>query len=210
MGDHKCSSKSQSRCPAVPRGRADNDPVTADIAGVSGAPGAGSVQPTRRRLVLLAAGSVFLIDAGTKALAVGTLQPGRTVPLLGNWLVCELTRNAGAALSMAADRTVMLTLVVLAVAAAIAWIGALVRSPWWALGLGTILGGAAGNLVDRLFRAPGPLRGHVVDFLAVGPMPVFNLADLAVLAGVVWLIALSLSGFPFNGAARNAESHARS
>ncbi|MGW4101021.1 MULTISPECIES: signal peptidase II [unclassified Mycobacterium] len=184
--------------------------MTADIAGFSGAPGAGSVQPTRRRLLLLAAGSVFLIDVGTKTLAVGMLQPGRTVPLLGNWLVCELTRNSGAALSMAADRTVMLTLVVLSVAGAIAWIGAHVRSPWWALGLGTILGGATGNLVDRLFRAPGPLRGHVVDFLAVGPMPVFNVADIAVLAGVVWLIALSLSGFPFNGAARTSGPHAGS
>ncbi|MFN6542833.1 signal peptidase II [Mycolicibacterium nivoides] len=184
--------------------------MTADIAGISGAPGAGSVRPTRRRLLLLAAGAVFLLDVATKALAVGMLEPGRAVPLLGNWLACELTRNSGAALSMAADRTVMLTVVVLSVAAAIAWIGTHVRSPWWALGLGTILGGAAGNLVDRFFRAPGPLRGHVVDFLAIGPMPVFNIADLAVLAGVVWLIALSLSGFPFNGAARDPGPHAGS
>lgn len=181
--------------------------MTADVAGISGTR---SAKPTRRRLLLLAAGSIFVVDVGTKMLAVGLLRPGHAVPLLGNWLVCELTRNSGAALSMAADRTVMLTLVVFSVAAGIAWIGAHVRSPWWALGLGTILGGAAGNLVDRLFRAPGPLRGHVVDFLAVGPMPVFNVADLAVLAGVVWLIALSLSGFPFNGAARNSEPHAGS
>ena len=143
-------------------------------------------------------------------LAEGLLRPGHAVPLLGDGLACELTRNSGAALSMGADRTVMLTLVVLSVAAAVTWIGVQVRSPWWALGLGTILGGAVGNLVDRIFRAPGPLRGQVVDFLAVGPMPVFNVADLAVLAGVVWLIALSLSGFPFDGAARSPGSHAGS
>ncbi|MUL83467.1 MULTISPECIES: signal peptidase II [unclassified Mycolicibacterium] len=181
--------------------------MTADIAGISGA---NMAQPTRRRLLLVAAGSIFLLDVGTKTLAVGMLEPGRTVPLAGDWLACVLTRNSGAALSMAADRTVMLSVVVLSVAAAVAWIGAYVRSPWWALGLGTILGGATGNLVDRFFRAPGPLRGEVVDFLAIGPTPVFNVADLAVLAGVVWLIALSLSGFPFNGAARNSGPHAGS
>ncbi|MBP3085505.1 signal peptidase II [Mycolicibacterium fortuitum] len=183
--------------------------MTADVAGISGAPGAGSVQRTRRRLLLSAAAMILLTDLGTKSLAVGMLEPGHPVPLLGGWLTCELTRNSGAALSMGADRTVLLTIVVLLVGAAIAWIGVHARSPWWALGLGTILGGAAGNLVDRFFRAPGPLRGHVIDFLAVGPMPVFNVADLAVLAGVVWLIALSLSGFPFDSA-ENPEPHAES
>jgi signal peptidase II len=55
-----------------------------------------------------------------------------------------------------------------------------------------LLGGAAGNLVDRFFRAPGPLRGHVVDFLSVGWLPVFNLADAAVLGGAGCLIVLAL------------------
>ncbi|WP_441957029.1 signal peptidase II [Mycolicibacterium houstonense] len=95
----------------------------------------------------------------------------------------------------------------LSLVAAVAWFGAFVRSPWWALGLGTIVVGATGNLVDRFFRAPGPLRGHVIDHLAIGPMPVFN---VAVLAGVLWLMVLSLSGFPFNAAARNSEPHAGS
>ena len=179
--------------------------MTADFAGISGAQ---SAKPTRRRFLFMAAGAIFLLDLGTKALAVGTLEPGHPVPVLGSWLSCELTRNSGAAMSMAANRTVLLTIVVLSVAAAIAWIGVNVRSRWWALGLGIILGGAAGNLVDRFFRAPGPMRGHVVDFLAIGPMPVFNVADLAVLAGVVWLIALSLSGFPFDGTARSSGWHA--
>lgn len=188
----------------------DNDPVTADIAGISGAESAGTAQPTRRRLLLVAAGSIVVVDVGTKIAAVGMLEPGRTVPLAGDWLAFVLTRNSGAALSMAADRTALLTIVVLSVAAAVASFGAFVRSPWWALGLGTILGGATGNLIDRFFRAPGPLRGHVIDYLAIGPMPVFNVADIAVLAGVLWLMVLSLSGYPFNGAARNSEPHAGS
>ncbi|MGB8391068.1 signal peptidase II, partial [Mycobacterium sp.] len=71
-------------------------------------------------------------------------------------------------------------------------------SPWWALGLGMILGGATGNLVDRFFRAPGPLRGHVVDFLSVGWWPVFNVADPAVVGGAVMLVALSIFGYDFD------------
>ncbi len=51
------------------------------------------------------------------------------------------------------------------------------RNPWWALALGLLLGGALGNLVDRLFRAPAPLRGHVVDWIHLHHWPVFNLAD---------------------------------
>ncbi|MDH6194611.1 signal peptidase II [Mycobacterium frederiksbergense] len=184
--------------------------MTADIAGFSGGKGTGPVLPTRRRLLSMAAGVVLLVDVGTKTLAVGLLAPDRAFPLLGDSVVCVLTRNSGAALSMAANRTVVLTGVVLFVAITVAWIGAYVRSPWWALGLGMVLGGATGNLVDRFFRAPGPLRGHVIDFLAIGPTPVFNVADLGVLAGVALLITLSLLGFPFNGVARTSGPHAGS
>ena len=61
-----------------------------------------------------------------------------------------------------------------------------------------ILGGALGNLVDRFFRSPGPLRGHVVDFLSIGWWPVFNVADPAVVGGAILLVALSLFGFDFD------------
>ncbi len=75
-------------------------------------------------------------------------------------------------------------------------------SPWWALGLGMILGGALGNLVDRFFRSPGPLRGHVVDFLSIGWWPVFNVADPAVVGGAILLVALSLFGYDFDTSGR--------
>ena len=61
-----------------------------------------------------------------------------------------------------------------------------------------ILGGALGNLVDRFFRSPGPLRGHVVDFLSIGWWPVFNVADPAVVGGAILLVGLSLFGFDFD------------
>ena len=75
-------------------------------------------------------------------------------------------------------------------------------SPWWAVGLGMILGGAMGNLVDRFFRSPGPLRGHVVDFLSIGWWPVFNVADPSVVGGAILLVTLSALGFDFDTVGR--------
>ena len=68
--------------------------------------------------------------------------------------------------------------------------------------LGMILGGAMGNLVDRFFRSPGPLRGHVVDFLSIGWWPVFNVADPSVVGGAILLVVLSLFGFDFDTVGR--------
>lgn len=86
--------------------------------------------------------------------------------------------------------------------AGIFWMGRRLVSPWWAVGLGMILGGAMGNLVDRFFRAPGPLRGHVVDFLSIGWWPVFNVADPAVVGGAILLVVLSIFGFDFDTVGR--------
>ena len=55
-----------------------------------------------------------------------------------------------------------------------------------------VLGGALGNLMDRIFRSPGFMRGHVVDFVAVGWWPVFNLADSCVTIGAILLVVRSL------------------
>ncbi len=68
-----------------------------------------------------------------------------------------------------------------------------------ALGLGLVLGGALGNLIDRFFRAPGPLQGHVVDFVSVGWWPVFNVADSSIVCGAIMLVVLTLFGFEPNG-----------
>jgi signal peptidase II len=67
-----------------------------------------------------------------------------------------------------------------------------------------ILGGAMGNLVDRFFRSPGPLRGHVVDFLSVGWWPVFNVADPSVVGGAILLVTLSVFGFDFDSVGRRS------
>ena len=111
-------------------------------------------------------------------------------------------RNSGAAFSMATGYTWVLTLIATGVVVGIFWMGRRLVSPWWAVGLGMILGGAMGNLVDRFFRAPGPLRGHVVDFLSVGWWPVFNVADPSVVGGAILLVVLSMFGFDFDTVGR--------
>lgn len=160
-------------------------------------------QPRKRlRLLLSIAGVVLALDIVTKVLAVRLLVPGQPVSIIGDTVTWTLVRNSGAAFSMATGYTWVLTLVATGVVIGIIWMGRRLVSPWWALGLGMILGGALGNLIDRFFRSPGPLRGHVVDFLSVGWWPVFNVADPAVVGGAILLVVLSLFGFDFDTAGR--------
>lgn len=158
--------------------------------------------PRRVRLLLSVATVVLVADIVTKVLAVKLLTPGQPVPIIGDTVTWTLVRNSGAAFSMATGYTWVLTLVALGVVAGIVWMGRRLVSPWWALGLGMILGGALGNLVDRFFRSPGPLRGHVVDFLSIGWWPVFNVADPAVVGGAILLVGLSLFGYDFDSPGR--------
>ncbi len=156
--------------------------------------------PTARRLrlLLVVAALVLGLDVVTKVLAVKLLVPGQPVEIIGDTITWTLVRNSGAAFSMATGYTWVLTLIATGVVLGIIWMGRRLVSFWWALGLGMILGGAVGNLMDRFFRSPGPLRGHVVDFLSVGWWPVFNVADSAVVCGAVLLVGLSMFGFDFD------------
>ena len=142
---------------------------------------------------------VIVADLITKSLAVAYLDPYRPTRIIGDVVTLHLVRNSGAAFSMASGYTWVLTIVALAVVAVIVRYSSKLRSVWWMVGLGLVLGGALGNLIDRLFRAPGPLRGHVVDFVSVGWWPVFNVADSAVVCGAVLLVGLSLLGFEYDG-----------
>ncbi|MEZ0382044.1 signal peptidase II [Mycobacterium sp. pW045] len=158
----------------------------------------------RRRLGLLlsVAAVVLLVDVITKVLAVRLLTPGQPVSIIGDTVTWTLVRNSGAAFSMATSYTWVLTLIASSVVLGIIWMSRRLVSPWWAVGLGMILGGALGNLVDRFFRAPGHLQGHVVDFLSIGWWPVFNVADPAVVGGAILLVTLSVFGFDFDAVGR--------
>ena len=128
--------------------------------------------------------------------------PSCSGSIVGDAITWTLVRNSGAAFSMATGYTWVLTLIATGVVIGIIWMGRRLVSPWWAIGLGMLLGGAMGNLVDRFFRSPGPLRGHVVDFLSIGWWPVFNVADPSVVGGAILLVALSLFGFDFDTVGR--------
>jgi signal peptidase II len=172
------------------------EPETTDDA--ESAPPRTETTARRLRLLLIVAAVVLGLDVLTKVLAVKLLVPGQPVEIIGDTITWTLVRNSGAAFSMATGYTWVLTLIATGVVLGIIWMGRRLVSLWWALGLGMILGGAVGNLMDRFFRSPGPLRGHVVDFLSVGWWPVFNVADSAVVCGAVLLVALSMFGIDFD------------
>jgi signal peptidase II len=147
------------------------------------------VQHTRPRLRLVFATAVaaLVVDVVTKAIAVGVLVPGQRVPLIGDHVSYTLTRNAGAAFSLGVGYTAELAVLVGGIIAVLAWRSRHVVSTAAAIAVGLVLGGAAGNLGDRMFRSPGPLRGAVVDFVAIGWGPIFNAADICVVVGVAIL-----------------------
>ena len=129
---------------------------------------------------------VVVLDQLSKAWAVQALADG-PITVVGDDIGFRLARNTGSAFSLFRGFTPLLALLAVAVA------GFLVRAVRRAddgllvVSLSLILGGALGNLVDRLFRAPGFLRGGVVDFVGVGSFPTFNVADSAVTIGAVLL-----------------------
>ncbi|NKY36603.1 signal peptidase II [Nocardia speluncae] len=165
----------------------------------------GDEQQPRQRLALLLtiAVSLFTLDLITKVVVVQQIQPGERISLIGDFVQLVLVRNPGAAFSMATGMTWLLTLIAAAVVIGVLRIGRTLRSPLWAIGLGGVLGGAFGNLMDRLFRAPGPMQGHVVDFFSVGSFPVFNVADSSIVCGAILLVVLTVFGFEPDGTRYN-------
>jgi signal peptidase II len=140
------------------------------------------------------ASGVVLVDQVTKILAVAMLEGEPSVPVLGEWLQLTFVRNPGAAFSLAGNYTVVISAIALVVSFFIVRTARTLTSTWWAVVLGGILGGAVGNLLDRIFRDPGAFRGYVVDFLELPNWPVFNVADMALVGSAVLAVILSLRG----------------
>ena len=168
---------------------------------------AGSSPSRPRSRVLLLGGIAALVLVGdvlTKVAAVARLEGHPPVELLGGAVYLVLVRNPGAAFSLATGYTWVLSLVAVAVVVVIARIARRLRSTGWAVALGLVLGGALGNLGDRICRAPGPLQGHVVDVVSLfapdgSVWPVFNLADSCIVSGGVLLVLLALTGRELDG-----------
>jgi signal peptidase II len=151
------------------------------------------------RALLLVAGIVLGLDLTSKIVAVRTLSNRTSVDLLDGFLTLRLTRNAGAAFSIGVGMTVLFTTVAVIVIFAILRTARRLYSLPWAIALGGLLGGALGNLTDRIFRSPGVFRGHVVDFIELPNWPVFNLADSAIVGAGILMFILAARGIPIEG-----------
>jgi signal peptidase II len=138
---------------------------------------------------------VLLFDQLSKWWAVGQL-PNDPVRLIGDDIGFVLVRNTGSAFSLFQAFTPFLAVVAIAVAVILVRAVRRTRDVLMVVGLSLVLGGALGNLMDRLFRAPGFLKGAVVDFVHVGDFPTFNVADSAITIGaiiiVIWAIRADL------------------
>jgi signal peptidase II len=155
---------------------------------------------TRRVGILVAvAVAVLAADAITKSVVVATLADRAPVRLLGGFLTLTLSRNPGAAFSIGPSLTIVFTTIAVSVIVFILRTSRLIRSLPWAISLGLLLGGATGNLVDRLLRYPGPFRGYVVDWIMLPHWPVFNLADSSIVCGSVLAVLLATLGLRIDG-----------
>ncbi|MFP5220141.1 MAG: signal peptidase II [Actinomycetes bacterium] len=157
-------------------------------------------------MLLVVAVTALVLDVVTKVLAVAHLEGERPVELLDGQLLLRVSRNPGAAFSFAEGATVLFTAVAIVVIVVILRVSSRLRSRGWAVSLGLILGGAAGNLVDRLLRSPGPARGAVVDFIDLGWWPSFNIADSGIVVGALLAVLLSLRGIEIDGSHRTERS----
>lgn len=151
------------------------------------------------RTLTVAALVTFVADQVTKVWALGALDDGRVVPLVGDLLSLRLLRNSGAAFSLGGSMTWLMTLVALVVTVGIVVLARRVGSTAWGVTLGLVLGGSVGNLVDRFLREPGPGRGHVIDFIDYLGWFVGNVADIGIVGGAVGAVWLSLRDVPVDG-----------
>ncbi len=150
------------------------------------------------RLFAVIAALTLVVDQVTKALAVEKLQGRESIELIPHVLSLSFLRNGGAALGTGAGFTVVLTVVAIAVSVAVVRMATRLRDRWWAVGLGLLLAGAVGNLCDRLFREPAPLKGHVVDFIDYGVF-VGNVADIALTVAAVVIVWRTWRGVGLDG-----------
>ena len=166
----------------------------------SGEPDPSSGRSHRPILLLIVVAAIgYGIDQVTKAWAASSLDPLHPRNLVGSILRLHLTRNAGAAFSIATNATWVLTIIATVVIIATIVVARRLRSRPWACALGLLIGGALGNLTDRFFRAPGGGRGHVVDFLELPHWPIFNVADMCVVTAACLIALLALLGIGVDG-----------
>ncbi|GGY92420.1 signal peptidase II [Streptomyces nitrosporeus] len=141
----------------------------------------------------------YLLDLVSKMIVVAKLEHEEPIEIFGDWLKLDAIRNAGAAFGIGEAFTVIFTAIAAVVIIVIVRLARKLYSLPWAIALGLLLGGALGNLTDRIFRAPGVFEGAVVDFIAPAHFAVFNLADSAIVCGGILIVILSFRGLDPDG-----------
>jgi signal peptidase II len=158
-----------------------------------------SSRRTARAVFVATAVVLYLVDLGSKSLVVERLADRGRVDLLGDLLGFRLTRNPGAAFGTGTSYTAVLSCVALAAVAVVVWLALRVADRVWAVALGLLLAGVLGNLTDRVFRAPGPFEGHVVDFIQLPHWPIFNVADMCINVAALLILVQAFRGVRLNG-----------
>lgn len=156
----------------------------------------------RRRLFGLLAGIAVLAYASdqiSKLVALDRLGDGESRAVLGDVIRFKLIGNPGAALSLGAGNTWVMTIIAVVVLVAIAFVARELGSRAWAVALGALLGSALGNLTDRFVRPPGGGQGHVVDFIDYNGWFIGNVADIWIVAAAVLIVLLALRGVGVDG-----------
>jgi lipoprotein signal peptidase len=166
---------------------------------LTGAAAAAPRHPRRVLVLIAVAVLVLAADILTKVIVVATLSARPPVRLLGGLLTLRVDRNPGAAFSIGTSMTLVFSAIAVGVIIYILRTSRRIRSVPWAVTLGLLLGGATGNLVDRLLRYPGPLRGYVVDWIQLPHWPVFNVADSSIVCGGILAVLLAGRGIRIDG-----------
>lgn len=153
-------------------------------------------------LIVLAvvAAAVYTADRISKILVVENLELGQPVDVIGQFLQFRYVENSGAAFSIGSGYTWIIAIIAAAAVVFIIIFARRIRSIAWAILFGMLLGGASGNLTDRLTRPPGFGQGHVVDFIQVYLFPaIFNVADIFVVSAMGLFVLLTLRGVGLDG-----------
>ncbi|GIH74151.1 signal peptidase II [Planobispora longispora] len=162
-----------------------------------------------RRIAVLAtiAPIVYILDLVTKTVVLRTLEGRDPLVLIPGLLQFRVLFNPGAAFNLGVGMTIVFTCVATGVVIAILRTARHLRSLPWAVTLGLLLGGALGNLTDRVFRWPSgfgrdaPFQGHVVDFIETFPghFPVWNVADAGIVCGGILAVFFAWRGYQIDG-----------
>ena len=145
-----------------------------------------------------AATLLVVVDQLIKFLVVTELKGKPAISLIGplnadsdvSVLRFIFVSNTGAAFGLGSNFTLVISLIAIAVVIGLSKWMLKITDPIWMIAATLLLGGALGNLVDRVIREPQVLRGYVVDFISIGKFPVFNFADICItLAAVVMIYA---------------------